>query len=308
MSILLPLLFVSTSFAAEFDVGAGFEFVGAAAPGVAAAAIGQAEVDGRLRVGPLGFRADLDLVGPGPAPGLARADAASLALFPEWAAAIMGTETGWMIATGFQPHPFHNEQVDGWNNNFVPYTYGFASLWPGHLLGIRGQAAFADGYLVTSVWGGANSGRGVKGGDLELGAPVIGANVVLGRVDALDARAALSLFPTERRGIGSASVRVPIPKALAVTSDLYLGFGGGLDASWSLGLELFPDYMISPVARGEWTSGIGPQWVVDAGLAARPFDSLSVIFTGRMDGGEPQGFLAVSLFDDVQPGPGWDFR
>ncbi|MCB9743169.1 MAG: hypothetical protein H6741_14105 [Alphaproteobacteria bacterium] len=299
---------MSTVQAAEFEVGAGFEFVGAAAPGYAGAAIGQAEVDGRLRVGPLGFRADLDLVGPGPYPGITRAEPAGLTLFPEWAAAIMGTETGWMIATGFQPHPFHTERVDGWNNAFVPYTYGFAELWPGHFLGIRGQTAFADGYLVTSLWGGANSGRGDKASNFALGAPVLGANLVLGRVDALDARAAVTLLPTERQGVASASVRVPIPKALDLTSDLYLGFGGGLRASWNLGVELFPDYWVSPVARGEWTSGLGPPWIVDAGVAMQPFESLRVVFTGRMDGGEPQGFLGVSLFDDVTPGPGWDFR
>lgn len=302
MSILL-LFAVATSHATEFEVGAGFEFAGAAAPGMANAAIGQAELDGRLGVGPMGFRVDLDLVGPGPYGGTERVKQSQLTVFPEWAAAIIGTKTGWMIATGFQPHPIHNESQDPWNNSFVPYSYGMAELWPGYFLGLRAQAAFADGYLVTSMWGGAESGEG-----LEVGAPLLGGSLTLGRVEKIRAKASLTLFPTELEALGAASIYAPIGEAVALGGDVYLGFGGGVRASLIGTFELFPSYWVSPVARGEWTSGLAAPWVVDAGVAMQPFDPLRIVFTGRMDGGQPQGFLGVALFDDVKPGPSWEFR
>lgn len=312
VSILYIMLCLKVASASEFDVGAGFEVVGYARPGEAAGGLGQVELDARLRLGPLGFRTDLDLVPPGPLSDAQRVHKGGLTVFPEWAAVMMGTGTGWLVATGFQPSPVQNEGTDGWLNPAVPYTLGFSQLWPGYFLGLRGQATFADGWLSASFWGGANSS--VSGGAApQLGSPVFGANAVLGRRDGLpehfDARAGLAVFPVEREGRASASVRVPVKQALALWGDAWLGFGGGLRGSFATTVVILPASSVHPIARGEWSGGLGGSpWIVDAGVVWHPFDSLRFTFTGRMNGDTPWGFVGVSLMDDVEPGPGWDFR
>lgn len=294
--------------ATELDVGAGFELVGYARPGEASGGLGQVELDARLRVGPLGFRTDLDLVPPGPLYDTQRVHKGGLTVFPEWAAVLMGTGTGWLVATGFQPAPVHNEATDGWFNPAVPYTLGFAELWPGYFLGLRGQATFADGWLTASFWGGASSGEAPQ-----LGSPIFGANAVLGRRDGLpepfDARASLAILPVEREGRAAASVRVPVREALALWGDAWIGFGGGMRGSLATTVVILPGSSVHPIARGEWTSGLGgAPWVVDAGVVWHPFDSMRLTFTGRMNGDTYWGFVGLSLMDDVEAGPGWDFR
>lgn len=297
------MLSLSSAWATEFDVGAGFEFVGTARPEAFDAGVAQAELDARLSVSALRLRLDLDLLGSGPFGVQERVGKGGLSVFPEWGAAMMSTQNGWMLATGFQPHPTHSEEVDGWSNRLVPYTYGFTALWPGYMLGIRGQASALEGRLVTSVWGGAVSGEG-----LALGAPLLGGSLTLGEVDAVEARAAVTALPWERTVLGSLSGRVALRQVAALGADVWVGFGGGNRATLATTVELFPEAVLVPVARLELCSGVGSPYVVDAGVDWRAFESLRVKLSGRVDGGQTWMFAGISLIDDVEPGPHWGFR
>lgn len=302
MSIVTPLL-LSVAHATEFDVGAGFEFTGYARPGALEAGVAQAELDARLSIAALRLRLDVDLLGPGPFGQEQRVGKGGLSAFPEWGAVMMSTQTGWMLATGFQPHPTLGEAVDGWSNRLVPYTHGFTELWPGYMLGIRGQASALDGALVTSVWGGAVSGEG-----LAIGAPLLGGSLVLGDIEPFEARAAVTALPTERAVLASVGGRVTLREAAAIGADAWLGFGGGNRATLATTLELFPNSALVPVGRLELCSGVGSPYVVDAGVDWRPFEALRVKLSGRLDGQETWMFAGISLMDDVEPGPGWSFR
>ena len=305
MTIPVLILHLNTAaLAAEFDVGAGFEFVGLATSGSNDVGVAQAELDARLGVGPLRLRVDIDLLGPGPFGAETRTGTGALKPFPEWGAAIMGAPNGWMIATGFQPHPVNNEQVDGWSNLFVPYTMGFTELWPSYFLGIRAQGGAMDGALITSVWGGARSDVAFSDDGLVFG----GSAALAGQKrEEVRARAALSVFPVERLLLASASVAIPVGDSVKILGDGTLGAGDGLRGSLAGTLVLFPDWQVSPAMRIEGAEGLGSPWALDAGVAWRPDDALRVKLSGRVESGEAWLYAGVSLIDDVEPGKGWRF-
>jgi|GEM_PF-4735671 len=161
-----------------------------------------------------------------------------------------------------------------------------------------------DGTLITSVWGGARSDVAFSDDGLVFG----GSAALAGRKrEEVRARAALAVFPIDRRLLASASVAIPVGDSVKILGDGTLGAGDGLSGSLAGTLVLFPDWQVSPAMRIEGAEGLGSPWALDAGVAWKPDDALRVKLSGRVESGEAWLYAGVSLIDDVEPGKGWRF-
>lgn len=286
MSILLVSLLSTPVQAAEFQVGAGLEALAFATQGDADAGLGQVEVDGLLSLGSVEVRADLD-VGNTVWGGEERIGEVGRGVNPEWGAVLVGVGS-WRFAAGFQPLPTGREQVDPWRNASVVYSQAFTQHYAGGLLGLRGQ--WDRELLSLQVWGG--------GGSQTWNAPAVGGGVLYGD----EARAGLELtaFPIDSRLVAHAHGTLPLASVVAISGELFYA----AQSMAAVGtLELVPQSRVVPVIRGEWGGGPKP-WAIDAGAVIAPMDSVRVTLTGRAEGDQIYGFVALSLVDE-QPSAGW---
>ncbi len=295
MSILLSLLRPAT--ATEFEVGAGLELLGHAAEGDAGAGIGQAEIAALLTTGSIGLRAELEL-GQRAYDGIRR-EGGELQVFPEWGAGLFGVGS-WQLAVGFQPLPTGNESEDAWRNALPVYSRGFASIWPGVLLGARGVYD-TGGVLSPGVWGGVTAGPL----DDPVGEPLIGGGLRLGEPEGVHGHLALHTFPVDMKLASSAHIAAPLGEVVELGGDAYVGADrDSWQAAFTAQARFLPEGSVQPVVRGEWARGKDPV-AFDAGLLYVPHPSLHLRVAGRVEGQEWLAVASLSLVDEKPDQGGW---